>query len=377
MMKNKLKIGILFGGKSAEHEISISSASSIIEAINKEKYEAIPIGITKDGRWLSPQESQIAIETGKIEGHDMIAWKSKPDENPFIILNKKDHKRRYSYLERLDVIFPVLHGPFGEDGTVQGLLELLDIPYVGSGVAASSVGMDKDLMKRIFHQAALPQTSWMVVKRQQWQRKRKRILDGINHQLTYPLFVKPTNLGSSIGISKVEHAPDLEQAIELAAFYGRKIMVEEGIKGAREIECSLLGNDEPEVSVVGEIQPGGEYYDYDSKYFNQETKFIIPAKIQNTTVREIQKIARLAYLSIDAAGMARVDFFIQKVSNSCRIYLNEINTIPGFTRMSMYPKLWEKSGIGFTELLDRLIDLAFERYRDKKSNKTEFSPENK
>jgi D-alanine-D-alanine ligase len=369
MNKTKLKVGILFGGQSAEHEVSISSAVSVFQAIDKKKYEAIPIGITNDGQWLSPQESQAALNNRIIEKNSAVAWRGKSDKRSSMIIHSKNTKMEYSLFEKIDVVFPVLHGPYGEDGTVQGLLELWDIPYVGSGVAASSIAMDKDLMKRIFQQAALPQTNWLVIKRNQWKQERKKILDEINHTLNYPLFVKPTNLGSSIGISKVEQTQELEQAIELAASYDRKIMIEEGITEAREMECSILGNDQPEASVIGEIQPGGDFYDYESKYFDQNTQLIIPARIEDRIVKEIQRIARMAYLSIDACGMARVDFFVQKNTDSYQVYLNEINTIPGFTRMSMYPKLWEKSGIGFRELIDRLIKLALERFQDKMASK--------
>jgi len=370
--QDKLKVGILFGGKSGEHEVSFCSASSIIKAINRENYEVIPIGITKNGCWLSPEESYIALETGNIEGNDMIAWKSRPDENQLIILSRENNKIKYSFPDKLDVIFPVLHGPYGEDGTVQGLLELMDIPYVGSGVAASSVAMNKDLMKKIFQQADLPQTNWMTIKRNRWNKDRKKILDEIKNQLKFPLFVKPTNLGSSVGISKVQQNQGLEHAINGAASYDRKIIIEEGIENIIEVECSVLGNDEPEVSMVGEIQPGGEYYDYNSKYMDKKTRLIIPARIPDDIVEEVQKISKLAYLAIDAAGLSRVDFFVQKRIDCYKVYLNEINTIPGFTRSSVYPKLWEKTGIGFSELIDRLIQLALERFRDKMANKTEY-----
>lgn len=372
MNKRRLQVGILFGGKSGEHEVSFCSASSIIKAINREKYEVIPFGITKSGCWLSPEESWIALETGKIEGNDMIAWKSRPDENQLIILSRENNKTKYSFPDKLDVIFPVLHGPYGEDGTVQGLLELMDIPYVGSGVAASSVAMNKDLMKKIFQQADLPQANWMTIKRNRWNKDRKKILDEIKNQLKFPLFVKPTNLGSSVGISKVQQNQGLEHAINAAASYDRKVIIEEGVENVIEVECSVLGNDEPEVSMVGEIQPGGEYYDYDSKYMDKNTRLIIPARIPGNIVEEVQKISKLAYLAIDAAGLSRVDFFVQKRIDYYKVYLNEINTIPGFTRSSVYPKLWQKTGIDFSELIDRLIQLALERFRDKMSNKTDY-----
>ncbi len=349
--QDRLKVGILFGGKSGEHEVSFCSASSIIKAINREKYEVVPIGITKGGCWLSPEESLISLKTGKIQGSS---------------------KTEFSFLDRLDVIFPVLHGPYGEDGTVQGLLELIGIPYVGSGVAASSVAMDKDLMKKILQQAGLPQTDWITIKRNRWNQERKKVLDEIGNQVNYPLFIKPTNLGSSVGISKVLKKQELEYAIDISASYDRKIIIEKGVENAIEVECSVLGNDEPEVSLVGEIQPGGEYYDYDSKYIDKNTRLIIPAGIPADIAKEVQKISKLAYLAIDAAGLARVDFFVQKKTGSYQVFINEINTIPGFTRVSMYPKLWEKCGVSFSELIDRLIQLALERYQDKLTNKTDY-----
>lgn len=348
--QRKLRVGVLFGGKSGEHEVSFCSAFSIINAMDKEKYEVIPIGITKDGRWLSPKESQTALHVGKVEGNDTI---------------------EYSFVVKLDVVFPVLHGTYGEDGTIQGLLELLNTPYVGSGVSASSLAMDKDLMKRVFQQTALPQTHWITIKRKRWNKEKDQLRDEIDRQFHFPLFVKPTNLGSSVGISKVLKKEDLISAIDLAASYDRKIIIEEGLTNIIEVECSVLGNDEPEVSVVGEVQPGGEYYDYHSKYIDKRTRLIIPARIDHEIIAEVQQIAKKAYLTIDAAGLARVDFFIKK-EKPCQIYINEINTIPGFTQVSMYPRLWEKSGISFSELIDKLIQLALERHKDKMLNKTEY-----
>ena len=370
--QKRIKVGILFGGKSGEHEVSFCSAYSVIKTINPEKYEAIPIGITKNGYWLSPEESRRALLTGRIEGQEIICWESKTDEHQFIIISKKNNEINYSFLEKLDVIFPVLHGPYGEDGTIQGLLELIDIPYVGSGVVASSLSMDKELMKKIFQQAGLPNTRWMMIKRKRWSTEPEKILTEIEKELCYPLFVKPTNLGSSVGISKVEKRDELASAINIATAYDRKIIIEEGVEDNIEVECSVLGNDEPEVSVVGEVKPAGKYYDYDSKYIDENTQLIIPAGIPNKIAKQIQNISKLAFLAIDAAGFARVDFLVQKRKNSYRIYLNEINTIPGFTQASMYPKLWEKSGIGFRELIDKLIQLALERYQDKLSNKIDY-----
>jgi len=375
MDKRKLRVGILFGGKSGEHEVSFCSASSIIEAMDRKKYEIVPIGITKNGCWLSPQESAIALQTGRIEGNSRVAWKGDPNNEQLLVITRENNKTKYFHLDKLDVIFPVLHGPFGEDGTVQGLLELVNIPYVGSGVAASAVAMDKEMMKKIFQQHALPQTKWLALKRKRWISEKQKVLDEINNQFSYPIFTKPTNLGSSVGITRVMKSQELENAINIATFYDRKILIEEGVKNALEVECSVLGNDEPDVSLAGEIIPAGEYYDYNSKYIDKGTRLVIPARVPDNITEEVQRIAKKAYLAIDAAGLSRVDFFIQRNNNNYKIYLNEINTMPGFTRSSMYPKLWEKSGIYFSELIDRLIELSLERFNDKMSNRTDYPSE--
>jgi len=372
MKKSKKRVGILFGGKSGEHEVSFCSASSIIEAMDREKYEVVPIGITKSGCWLSPGESDLALQTGKIEGKSRIACKSGSEDKQLIVINKENNKTEYSFLDKLDVIFPVLHGPYGEDGTVQGLLELINIPYVGSGVVASAVAMDKDLMKKIFQQNALPQTKWITIKRKRWFLEKEKVLHEINNQFIYPVFIKPTNLGSSVGISKVQQSQELEHAINIAATYDRKIIIEEGVERAIEVECSVLGNDDLSTSIVGEIQPAGDYYDYNSKYIDKNTKLIVPAGIPDDIAKEVQRLSKIAYLAIDAAGLSRVDFFVQKNNNTYKVYLNEINTIPGFTRTSVYPKLWEKTGIRFSELIDRLIELSLERFKDKMSNKIDY-----
>lgn len=370
--KEKIRIGVLFGGKSGEHEVSFCSAKSIIEAIDQNQYEVIPIGITREGHWLSPEESWVSLKTENIKGEDVIAWKSNPEKQQFLILNEKSPTNQFKLLQKIDVIFPVLHGPYGEDGTIQGLLELMGIPYVGSGVVSSAVGMDKEFMKRIFQQANLPQTRWITLRRHQWLQEGDKIIKEIERKLHYPLFVKPCNLGSSVGISKVEKREELSEAINLAASYDRKIIIEEGIENAIEIECSVLGNDNPRVSIVGEVKPGGQYYDYISKYLDQNTQLIIPARIPEHITKEIQCIAKNAYMVIDAAGMSRVDFFLQSENENYSVYLNEINTIPGFTKASMYPKLWEKSGIDFSELIHQLIEFALERFHDKKINRTDF-----
>ena len=370
MRAKKLKVGIIFGGRSGEHEVSFCSASSIMKAINRDKYTVVPIGITKEGRWISPQESALALESGKIEGKNTVILLNDPAGKTLISIDNHQEFKKETWEGKLDVIFPVLHGPYGEDGTIQGLLELADIPYVGAGVAASAVSMDKELMKTIFKQKSLPVLKWLTIKRKYWQKDKEEILSLIQNTFEYPLFVKPTNLGSSVGITKVHRKEELKKAIDLASSYDRKILIEEGLEEAREIECSVLGNDEPQTSVVGEVKPAGEFYDYDSKYIDQATQLIVPADLPEEVSGKVKQIALEAFKAIDAAGMARVDFFVTKKKN--KIYLNEINTIPGFTSVSMYPRLWEASGVSYPELIDRLIQMALERYQDKKQNKTSY-----
>ncbi len=368
-MDRKLKVGIIFGGRSGEHEVSCCSAASVMQAINQEKYTIIPIGITKQGKWISPQETLKTLSSGRIEGESNVVLLNDPANKALLNLtqNKRIDNR---YQEKLDVIFPVLHGPYGEDGTIQGLLELADIPYVGAGVAASAISMDKELMKTIFQQKNLPVLKWMTIKRKEWRQDRKQIITLIQKNFDYPVFVKPTNLGSSVGISKVKNEKELEKAIDIASSYDRKILVEQGLEEIREIECGILGNDEPSPSVLGEIKPAGEFYDYDSKYLNRKTQLIVPANLSTEVTHQIQEIACRAFKAIDAAGMARVDFFVTREEN--RIYLNEINTIPGFTSMSMYPRLWEATGIPYPRLIEQLIQLALERHQDKNKNKIAY-----
>lgn len=370
MKTNKIRVGLIFGGRSGEHEVSFCSASSIIKAIDKDKYTVVPIGITKEGRWISPQDSELALQSGRIEGKSTVTLLNNPSGTALVRIDNNQRLDKSSTLEKLDVIFPVLHGPYGEDGTVQGLLELADIPYVGAGVAASAISMDKDLMKIIFKQKNLPILKWLTIKRKEWQKDKGKILSIIQNDFEYPLFVKPTNLGSSVGITKAHKKEDLDKAIDLASSYDRKILIEEGLEEVREIECSVLGNDEPQASVVGEVKPAGEFYDYDSKYIDKETQLIIPADLPDGVSQKVQEIALRAFMAVDAAGMARVDFFVSKKEN--KIYLSEINTIPGFTSTSMYPRLWEASGVSYPDLIDQLIQLALERYQDKNQNKISY-----
>lgn len=370
MKTEKTKVGLIFGGRSGEHEVSFCSASSIIKAIDKDKYTVVPIGITKEGRWISPGDSELALQSGRIEGKGTVTLLNNPSGTALVRIDNNQRLDKSSTLEKLDVIFPVLHGPYGEDGTVQGLLELADIPYVGAEVAASAISMDKDLMKTIFQQKDLPILKWLTIKRKEWQKDKEKILSIIQNNFEYPLFVKPTNLGSSVGITKVHKKEELDKAINLAASYDRKILIEEGLEEVREIECGVLGNDEPQVSVVGEVRPAGEFYDYDSKYIDEKTQLIVPTDLPEEVSGKVQQIALLAFKAVDAAGMARIDFFVSKKEN--KIYLSEINTIPGFTSNSMYPRLWEASGIPYPELIDQLIQLALERHQDKKQNKISY-----
>ena len=370
MEVKKIRVGLIFGGRSGEHEVSFCSASSIIKAIDKDKYTVVPIGITKEGRWISPQDSELALQSGKIDGKNTVILLNDSFSKSLVCIDNNQKLDKSSALEKLDVIFPVLHGPYGEDGTIQGLLELANIPYVGAEVAASAISMDKDLMKIIFQQKGLPILKWMTIKRKEWQKDKEKILSSIRNGFEYPLFVKPTNLGSSVGITKVHKKEELEKAIDLASSYDRKVLIEEGLEEVREIECGVLGNDEPRASVVGEVKPAGEFYDYDSKYIDEGTQLIIPADLPDEVSQEVQRIALHAFKAVDAAGMARVDFFVSKKEN--KIYLSEINTIPGFTSVSMYPRLWEASGIPYSELIDRLIQLALERHQDKSQNKISY-----
>ena len=387
----KLRVGILFGGRSGEHEISLLSAASVLQALDKEKFEAVPIGITKEGRWVSQayadrllKGEQVLEKAGRprragdpattpgatvfAKGESVIV---PPVPNAESLAPFESRKGATDHGIHVDVIFPVLHGTFGEDGTIQGLLELADIPYVGAGVLGSAAGMDKDVMKRLFAAAGLPIVKHVTVLRGQWESDRKKITREVEKRLKYPVFVKPANLGSSVGISKARNRKELGPAIETAAGYDRKIVIEQGVGGkkhkARELECSVLGNDEPRASIAGEIVPSTEFYDYNAKYLDEGSKLIIPAKLTKKQMKELQEMAIAAFQAVDCSGLARVDFLMEPKSG--RIYLNEINTMPGFTSISMYPKLWAASGIEYPELIERLVQLGLERYQEKKRNR--------
>jgi D-alanine-D-alanine ligase len=379
---NKLRIGILFGGRSGEHEVSLLSAASILKAIDQTKYEVIPIGITKQGQWLTSSSAQHLL-TGdtkpapavkKSVSSKSIALKASAD---LVQGSTALAQQNGSLAQSLDVIFPVLHGTFGEDGTIQGLFELADIAYVGSGVLGSATGMDKTVMKQLFAAVGLPQTPHVNLLRSEWKSDAKRCIKRIEKKLTYPVFVKPANLGSSVGISKVHDRSELAPAMDLSASFDRKLIIEQGVGGPgvkpRELEVAVLGNDSPEASVVGEIVPGAEFYDYNAKYHSDASVPIIPAKLSKSESNQIREMAIAAFRACDCAGLARVDFLMEpavktkkgREAKPARIYLNEINTMPGFTSISMFPKLWEASGLPYQQLIDRLISLAAERHQEK------------
>ncbi|HQH61887.1 MAG TPA: D-alanine--D-alanine ligase family protein, partial [Candidatus Saccharicenans sp.] len=337
-MKKPLSIGLIFGGRSPEHEVSITSARAIYRHLSQTRYRIYSIYITRDGHWQqvsSPLVSDQELKEG--QAYSFLPWSLS----------------RQQIELKADVYFPVLHGPYGEDGTIQGLLEMADVAYVGSSVLASAVGMDKAIFKNLLSYLGLPVTPYLVVVEEDYKNQGPKLIRKINSVFTYPLFVKPANMGSSVGISKVKKRADLPAALELAFRYDRKILVEKAISG-REIECSVLGNDSPEASLPGEVIPYREFYDYADKYLEGKTRFRIPAELPADLTLKIRQLALAAFKAIDACGLARVDFFLEKDTNA--IYINEINTMPGFTEISMYPKLWEVSGLSFNQLLDRLIE---------------------
>jgi D-alanine-D-alanine ligase len=369
MAKKKLRVGILYGGKSGEHEISLRSARSILAAIDRKKYDVVELGITKEGKWLPSDEAPLLLEQQIPYGHDN--QKSNDTSRGLSIAAAAAEPEVGT---GLDVVFPVLHGTFGEDGTIQGMFELADIAYVGSGVLGSAAGMDKDAMKRMFFAAGLPLTPHVTVLRSEWKADPKKMTRLIEKTLTYPVFVKPANLGSSVGISKVKSREDLAAAMDEAAGFDRKLVIEQGVGGPgvkpRELEVAVLGNDAPEASVVGEIVPAKEFYDYEAKYeLNgaDESVSIIPAKLSKAEEKKIRAMATAAFRACDCAGLARVDFLMSpaKKGRPAEIVLNEVNTMPGFTSISMYPKLWAASGLPYRKLIDKLIALAMERHKEK------------
>jgi len=370
--KSKIRVGVIFGGRSGEHEVSLMSTFSVISNLDPERYEVVPIGITKEGRWVLTGDPVKALKEGLETSGGPVrpvallgdpAMESKLVELPVAA---------GSPVPPLDVVFPVLHGPYGEDGTIQGLLELAGLPYVGAGVLGSAVGMDKGVMKDLFVRHGLPVLDYVVFKRKEWRHRPEEVIRRVKSSLSLPVFVKPCNLGSSVGITKAHTWDELAPAIDDAARYDRRIIAEQGLENPREIECSVLGNDDPEVSVCGEILPSREFYDYNAKYVDDASGLIVPADLPEEVSRRIRDLAVRAFVALDCSGMARADFLVS--AEGSEIYVNELNTIPGFTKISMYPKLWEASGLPYSKLLDRLIELAFERHRDRSQNLTTYQP---
>jgi D-alanine-D-alanine ligase len=384
----RLRVGVIYGGRSGEHEVSLASAAAVFAHLDRQRYEPVPIRIEKDGRWALAERAPSAMSAAEVIEHARLEagrapraarevhLMARPSDEPLLSIDRPttrgaDAGDGDGALVRsmgLDVVFPVLHGPYGEDGTVQGLLELANLPYVGCGVLASAVGMDKAMMKVVFAQHGLPQVDHAVVLRPEWLRNRAGVREGLLARLAMPLFVKPANLGSSVGISKVHDPGELDAALDLAAGFDRKIVVEAGVANAREIECAVLGNDSPEASVAGEVVPSREFYDYEAKYLDEGSKTIIPADLAPSQLADVQRLSKAAFLAIDGAGLARVDFLLGR--DDGRLFVNEVNTLPGFTTISMYSKLWEASGVSYPALVDRLIGLALERHAAKQQLRT-------
>ena len=375
-MAKKLRVGVIFGGRSGEHEISVRSAASVIAAIDRKKYDVLPIGISREGKWLSPHEASALLPS---DAQSLLPAGRAEVEGDVALLGDPSHAGLLSFdrnggalgSEPLDIVFPVLHGPFGEDGTLQGLLEMANVPYVGCGVLASACGMDKVAMKLLFLQAGLPMCKYVWFLRSHWQTDPAVVIKTIARKLGYPCFVKPANLGSSVGVSRATDKVSLEQAIELAAQYDRKIVVEEAVDG-REIECAVIGNDTVKASLPGEYvihDNSAGFLDYTEKYTGTgHVEFVVPAPLSKALTTKIQRLAIQAFQSIDGAGLARVDFFLER--NTKKLLINELNTMPGLTEVSGYPKMWAASGLSYTDMLDVLIELALERHHEKSINKT-------
>jgi D-alanine-D-alanine ligase len=384
----KLRVGVIYGGRSGEHEVSVASAASIIKHLDRTRYEPVPIRIEKDGRWTLADKPPTVVKAAEVIENARVqaARPVRPGREAHLVAHPGDEtvltieRRPSSDVNEgttavvtglgLDVIFPVLHGPYGEDGTVQGLLELANVPYVGAGVLGSAVGMDKAVMKQLFAAAGLPVCKYLVTIRREWERDPDVIVRRVGTELGYPVFVKPANLGSSVGISKAKNDTELVEAVRVAAEFDRKIVIEAGVPNAREIECAVLGNDEPSASIAGEILPSREFYDYEAKYLDEGSKPLIPAPIDADMMKRVQQLAIEAFRAVDGAGMSRVDFLMN--GQSGELFLNEVNTIPGFTTISMYPQMWEASGLPYAALIDRLIALAIERHAEKQQLRTSF-----
>ncbi len=355
MMKKKLHVAVIFGGRSGEHEVSLMSARSVLSVLDPAKYDVTQIGITHEGKWLSGDDVVGKFESRKVEGLEPVIISPDPSWRGIYVIRNT----YYVKFTDIDVFFPVLHGTFGEDGTIQGLFEMADAAYVGAGVTGSSVGMDKGVFKEVMRSIGVPTVPSIIALRSEIEKDMDGVIAKAEKVSAYPLFTKPANLGSSVGVTKCRTRSDLQEGLMEAALYDRRVLIERGVANAREIEVSVLGNDEPRASVPGEILPSREFYSYESKYVDGTSGLLIPAPLPQETTARIQELAVRAYKAIDCSGMARVDFFLDK--DSGEVYLNEINTIPGFTKISMYPKLWEASGMTYSELVDRLIELALQR----------------
>ena len=377
-MKKKINLGILFGGQSCEHEVSVTSARSIEKAIDREKYHVHLIGIDKSGYWHLGDDVEALTSSGSVT--QLQQGQNNPDTAVSLELHSSGNlvAQTGSTMQShaparppmLDVVFPILHGPFGEDGTMQGVLETAGLPYVGCGVAASALAMDKVLAKLVFAASGIPQAPYMIAETVEWQQNQNRIIDLVEQKLEYPMFVKPANMGSSVGISKAGDRHGLIDAASLAFQFDNKVVIEKSMENCREIECSVLGNEYPQASVPGEIIPGAEFYDYHTKYIDDKSQLVIPAPLDDETTRRVQSLAVEAFRAIDGRGLARVDFFVNRSTNA--VILNEVNTMPGFTPISMYPKLWAASGIAYEDLIDKLIELAITHFESKQSLKRTF-----
>src|SRR5574341_273982 len=359
MMKKKLHVAVIFGGRSGEHEVSLMSARSVLSVLNPEKYDVMQIGITHEGKWLTGEDVIGKFESGKIKELEPVIVSPDPSEAGLYRLHSTQRAQKLEKLSDVDVYFPVLHGTFGEDGTIQGLFEMANAAYVGASVVGSAVGMDKGVFKEVMRSIGVPVVDSIVVLRAEIEKDMNAVIEKAEKVSAYPIFTKPANLGSSVGVTKCRSRSDLQEGLMEAALYDRRVLVERGVANAREIEVSVLGNDEPRASVPGEILPSREFYSYEAKYIDGTSGLLIPADLPQETTTRIQELAVRAFKAVDAAGMARVDFLLDK--DSGEVYLNELNTIPGFTKISMYPKLWEASGISYPQLVDRLIELAMQR----------------
>jgi D-alanine-D-alanine ligase len=372
-MTRKIRVGVIFGGRSGEHEVSLASARSVMAAIDRSKYDVVPVGITKDGRWIASGDPMKALAAGDAGASRPAALLGDPSHRALMRLEETERAVEATRLTELDVVFPVLHGPYGEDGTMQGLLELAGIPYVGAGVIGSSVGMDKAIFKDVMLAHGLPVVDYLVFKRKTWDAEPDGVMDRVEARMDYPVFVKPVCLGSSVGVSKCRDRGELAAGLAEAARYDRKLLVEAAVPAAREIEVSVLGNDDPIASLPGEIIPSRDFYSYEAKYIDagdDASKLLIPAPLSPQMTDRVREMAIQAYLAIDCCGMARADFLLSGETEA--LYINEVNTIPGFTAISMYPKLWEASGISYPELIDRLVELALERHQDRERSETSY-----